>query len=104
VKTWGAVREFTVERDEEMYHITLSEEQFPALLDLLQCSIPEILSEIIPTDDRCLKETLKNRRHALVDILNAIQALQPAEKASSFVTNYSFCPAELAGVRRVCSF
>lgn len=72
----------TVEKDDEMYSITVTEEQYLALLDLLQCSIPEIHSEIIHTDDRCFRETLKQRRHALVDILNALEAMPPVQKSS----------------------
>ncbi len=63
-----------------MYHITLTQEQYDALLDLLQCAIPELHSEIIHTDDHCLRETLKERRQSLVSVINLLQAQPPAEK------------------------
>jgi hypothetical protein len=60
-----------------MYTLMLTSEQHQILLDILECAVSEIHTEIIHTDNRCMKDALKDRKHILQEMLEALRALQP---------------------------
>jgi hypothetical protein len=60
-----------------MYTLMLTSEQHQILLDILECAVSEIHTEIIHTDNRCMKDALKDRKHILQEMLDALRALQP---------------------------
>jgi hypothetical protein len=60
-----------------MYTVTLTSEQHQVLLDILECAVSEIHTEIVHTDNRCMKDALKDRKHILQEMLDALRALQP---------------------------
>jgi hypothetical protein len=60
-----------------MYTLMLTSEQHQILLDILECAVSEIHTEIIHTDNRCMKDALKDRKHILQEMLDAFRALQP---------------------------
>lgn len=59
-----------------MYTVTLTEEQHAALVDLLECALSELHTEIVHTDNLCLKEALKDRKYHLQEMLDALRSLQ----------------------------
>lgn len=61
-----------------MYSLNLTVEEYQALMDILECSISEIHSEIIHTDRRELKEMLKNRKQVLIRMLDNARQTQAA--------------------------
>lgn len=61
-----------------MYSLNLSTEEYQALMDILECSISEIHSEIIHTDRRDLKELLKSRKQVLIRMLDNVRQMQTA--------------------------
>jgi len=60
-----------------MYTVTLTSEQHAVLLDLLECALSELHTEIVHTDNRCLKDALKDRKHTLQEMIEALRLLQP---------------------------
>jgi hypothetical protein len=60
-----------------MYTVTLTSEQHLMLLDLLNCAVADLHSEIVHTDNRCMKDALKDRKHLLQEILESLRSLQP---------------------------
>jgi hypothetical protein len=60
-----------------MYTVTLTSEQHLVLLDILECAVAELHTEIVHTDNRCMKDALKDRKHILQEMLEALRALQP---------------------------
>lgn len=60
-----------------MYTVTLTSEQHAVLLDLLECALSELHTEIVHTDNRCLKDALKDRKHILMEMMEALRLLQP---------------------------
>lgn len=60
-----------------MYTVTLTSEQHAVLLDLLECALSELHSEIVHTDNRCLKDALKDRKHNLQEMIETLRLLQP---------------------------
>jgi len=53
-----------------MYTINLSVEERQALVDVLECTISELHSEIVHTDRCDFKELLKSRKYTLVQLLD----------------------------------
>jgi len=60
-----------------MYTVTLTSEQHLMLLDILYCTIADLHTEIVHTDNRCMKDALKDRKHLLQEILESLRSLQP---------------------------
>lgn len=60
-----------------MYTVTLTAEQHAILLDILECAVVELHSEIVHTDNFCLKDALKDRKHLLQELLDALRSLEP---------------------------
>lgn len=63
-----------------MYTVTFTSEQHRLLLDILDCAVDELHSEIVRTDNLCLKEALKDRKHILQGMLDTLRSLQPSTK------------------------
>ena len=60
-----------------MYTVTLTSEQHLMLLDILDCAVADIHTEIVHTDNRCMKDALKDRKHLLQEMLETLRSLQP---------------------------
>jgi len=60
-----------------MYTVTLTSEQHLMLLDILDCAVADLHTEIVHTDNRCMKDALKDRKHLLQEILESLRSLQP---------------------------
>ena len=60
-----------------MYTLTLTSDQHRLLLDILDCAVDELHGEIVRTDNLCLKDALKDRKHVLQEMLGALRSLQP---------------------------
>ncbi|OGO34331.1 MAG: hypothetical protein A2W35_19460 [Chloroflexi bacterium RBG_16_57_11] len=60
-----------------MYTVTLTSEQHLMLLDILNCAIADLHTEIVHTDNRCMKDALKDRKHLLQEMLESLRSLQP---------------------------
>ena len=60
-----------------MYTVTLTSEQHLMLLDILYCAIADLHTEIVHTDNRCMKDALKDRKHLLQELLESLRSLQP---------------------------
>ena len=60
-----------------MYTLNLTAEQQQALVDILECSVSDIRSEIVHTENHCLKQILKDRKQVLVGMLESLRQ-QPA--------------------------
>jgi hypothetical protein len=60
-----------------MYTVTLTSEQQLMLLDILDCAVADLHTEIVHTDNRCMKDALKDRKHLLQEILESLRSLQP---------------------------
>jgi hypothetical protein len=58
-----------------MYTVTLTSEQQAVLLDILNCAISELHSEIVHTDNWCLKDALKDRKHILQELVEVLRSL-----------------------------
>jgi hypothetical protein len=58
-----------------MFTLTLSEEEKAILINLINYSISETHSEIVHSDSFQLKETLKNRKHLLTEMLERLKAI-----------------------------
>ena len=56
-----------------MYTLSLDQEEHEALRDVLECSLSELHSEIVHTDNRCYKQALKDRKEVLQRMLNDLQ-------------------------------
>jgi hypothetical protein len=59
-----------------MYSVNFNGEEFQALKDVLECTISELHSEIVHTDERELRCMLKNRKQVLVKMLENVRSLQ----------------------------
>ena len=59
-----------------MSTVTLTSEQQAVLLDILDCAISDLHSEIVHTDNRCLKDALKDRKHILQELVEVLRSLQ----------------------------
>lgn len=55
-----------------MYTINLSIEERQTLVDVLECTISELHSEIVHTDRCEFKEAHKSRKHTLVQLLDSL--------------------------------
>jgi len=60
-----------------MYTVTLTSEQHLMLLDILDCAVADLHTEIVHTDNRCMKDALKDRKHLLQEMLETLRSLQP---------------------------
>jgi len=58
-----------------MYTMNLSFEQQSALVDILECSISEIHSQIVHAENHCFKSMLKERKQVLIDLLHSLKQL-----------------------------
>ena len=58
-----------------MYKLALSFDQQRALLDILECSISEIHSQIVHAENHCFKRMLKDRKQVLLDLLDSLRQL-----------------------------
>ena len=58
-----------------MYTVTLTSEQQAVLLDILDCAIAELHTEIVHTDSHCLKDALKDRKHILQELVEVLRSL-----------------------------
>lgn len=58
-----------------MFTLTLTSEQLKVLEALLECSVDELHSEIVRTDNRCFRENLKERKHLLQELLDEVRSL-----------------------------
>ncbi len=56
-----------------MYNIKLSDEERETLVDVLECYLVELHSEIIHTDRRELKDCLKGRKQTLLNIVEMLK-------------------------------
>lgn len=56
-----------------MYTLNLSIDEHQALLEVLECSISELHSEIVHTDRCEFKELLKTRKRTLVQLLETLK-------------------------------
>jgi len=61
-----------------MSTITFTSEQMQTLVDLLNCAINEIHSEIVHTDNRCFRQALKDRKQIMLQIIQALEQVQAA--------------------------
>lgn len=59
-----------------MYTLTISHDEKQALLEILECSLSELHSEIVHTENHCFKKTLKERKQVLVTLRNSLQQVQ----------------------------
>jgi hypothetical protein len=56
-----------------MITLQLNDEEQQALIDILECSISEIHSEIVHTERYELKECLKGRRQVMLKLLDELR-------------------------------
>jgi hypothetical protein len=61
-----------------MYTLTLDSQQQQALVDILECSVADIRSEIVHTENHCMKEILKSRKQVLIGVLESLRQPGPA--------------------------
>ena len=59
-----------------MSTITFTSEEMQTLIDILNCAIMEIHSEIVHTDNRCFRQALKDRREVMLQIVQTIEQVQ----------------------------
>jgi hypothetical protein len=60
-----------------MYTLNLTQEQQEMLIELLECSLSEIHSEIVHTDNWCFKDILKHRKQVMQELLQTLNQIQP---------------------------
>jgi succinate dehydrogenase flavin-adding protein (antitoxin of CptAB toxin-antitoxin module) len=61
-----------------MYTLNLTEEEKQTLINLLECSLEDLHSEIVHTDNRCYKQALKDRKQLVIQLLENLRKLQSA--------------------------
>lgn len=61
-----------------MYTLTITSEQHTLLLEILECAVDDLHSEIVRTENLCLKEALKGRKHLLQELVETLRAAQPS--------------------------
>ena len=61
-----------------MYNLNLSIEERQALMDVLECSISELHTQIVHTDRYDFKMLLKDRKQVLLKMLDDTRDAQPA--------------------------
>jgi hypothetical protein len=59
-----------------MYTVTLTLEEQQTLVDILECSIKDLRSQIVHTDRHNYKQMLKNRKQMVQNILASLQQTQ----------------------------
>jgi hypothetical protein len=62
-----------------MYTLKLSEEERQTLIDVLECYLVELHSEIMHTDRRDLKDCLKGRKQMLLNIVETLKQESPVQ-------------------------
>ena len=58
-----------------MYTLNLTEEEAQTRINLLECSLEELHSEIVHTDNRCFKQALKDRKQHIINLLENLYML-----------------------------
>ena len=61
-----------------MYTVSLTSEQHRLLMDILDCAVDELHGEIVRTENLCLKDALKDRKHILQSMLDTLRSLEPS--------------------------
>ena len=56
-----------------MSTITFTSEEMQTLIDILNCAIKELHSEIVHTDNRCFRQALKDRKQVMLQIIQNIE-------------------------------
>lgn len=56
-----------------MITLTLDDHEQEVLADILECTLSELHSEIVHTDNRCFKQALKDRKELLLRLLSELQ-------------------------------
>jgi len=64
-----------------MFTFKLSDEEHDTLVDVLECYLAELHSEIIHTDRRDLKDCLKGRKQTLLNILEMLKQEKPVQES-----------------------
>lgn len=64
-----------------MFTLNLSDEERETLVDVLECYLAELHSEIVHTDRRDLKDCLKGRKQTLLNILETLKQESLSQKA-----------------------
>ena len=59
-----------------MITLTLNDQEQEILKDILECTLSDLHSEIVHTDNLCFKAALKDRKELLLRLLSKLQ--QPA--------------------------
>jgi hypothetical protein len=62
-----------------MYTLTLSEQELGMLVDVLECAMSELHSEIVHTDRCDYKEELKARKQMLARLLENLKQIERAQ-------------------------
>ena len=57
-----------------MFTLTLDQEERETLKDILECSLSELHTEIVHTDNRCFRQALKDRKEVLQRMLNGLHS------------------------------
>ena len=57
-----------------MFTLTLDQEEHEALKEILECSLSELHTEIVHTDNRCFRQALKDRKEVLQRMLNGLHS------------------------------
>ena len=56
-----------------MITITLDDQEQETLKEILECTLSDLHSEIVHTDNRCYKQALKDRKELLLRLLSELQ-------------------------------
>jgi hypothetical protein len=72
------MKSISIKGDVVMYNLNLSIEERQALMDVLECSISELHTQIIHTDRYDFKMLLKDRKQVLLKMLDDTRDAQPA--------------------------
>lgn len=59
--------------------ITLSSEEKRVLVDILECNVTDLRSQIVRTDRYAFKQMLKDRKQLINDILSSLQQPESAQ-------------------------
>ena len=64
-----------------MYTLQLSSEEQQTLMDVLECAISEIRSQIVHADRSDFKALLKSRKQVMLELLESLKQASAAEPA-----------------------
>ena len=56
-----------------MITLTLDDQEQEILREILECTLSDLHSEIVHTDNRCYKQALKDRKELLLRLLSELQ-------------------------------